>query len=40
MGEAARLAFEQRFRLECMVERTEAVYATVLGKAAPARGPV
>jgi glycosyltransferase involved in cell wall biosynthesis len=30
LGAAARQTFEERFRVECMVEKTEAIYATVL----------
>lgn len=32
MGQAARAAYEARFRVECMIEKTASVYATVLGK--------
>jgi glycosyltransferase involved in cell wall biosynthesis len=30
LGAVARRTFEERFRVECMVEKTEAIYATVL----------
>jgi glycosyltransferase involved in cell wall biosynthesis len=36
-GDAARRVYEQRFRLECMVAKTEAVYHAALGRAAAAR---
>lgn len=38
LGAAARQTFEARFRVEFMVEKTEAVYATVLRRTAKARG--
>ena len=31
MGAAGRHAYEERFRLECMLEKTESIYANVLG---------
>ena len=40
MGAAARSVYERRFRLKCMVEKTRAVYDTVLSRAASARPPV
>lgn len=39
MGEAARAAYEQRFRLEVMTDLTLAVYATVQGRSASLRRP-
>jgi glycosyltransferase involved in cell wall biosynthesis len=40
LGAAARHTYENCFRIECMVEKTEAVYATVLSRAASALGSV
>ena len=34
MGAAARAAYERSFRLECMVDRTAAIYVTLLGRTA------